>query len=271
MKSQLATKLILVFGIIVSSGLVLAQGEAALEPDAIIQKILDVEARQRTEIHDVVFDAEYIERESNGKGGYNEKMKLEKKIRMKYLPDTTWYCEEYLRYYKNGEVCSNEERDEIAAERQDKKKQRGSRDVSYRILKPFYPESRPEYKISYEGIDDSSKTGYVSYHFKVISVTENEDNINGDYFFDAASFQLIKVNFAPAKLNGNFLFKLNELNMSMSFGPNSDGQWLPQQFDINGKGKAAFFIDVDWSGTEYFHNPQINTGISDSLFKAVQE
>ena len=59
--------------------------------------------------------------------------------------------------------------------------------------------------------------------------------------------------------------------MSVSYAPISDGHWLPQQFEISGKGKAAFFIDVDWQGTEYFHNPQVNTGISDELFKTVQD
>ena len=46
-----------------------AQEEAALEPDAIIQKILAVESKQRSEIQNVTFDAEYVEKESDGKGG----------------------------------------------------------------------------------------------------------------------------------------------------------------------------------------------------------
>jgi hypothetical protein len=57
----------------------------------------------------------------------------------------------------------------------------------------------------------------------------------------------------------------------MAFAPSSDGHWLPEKFDISGKGKAAFFIDVDWHGTEYFKNPQINTGLSEDQFNTIQE
>jgi hypothetical protein len=29
-----------------------------------------------------------------------------------------------------------------------------------------------------------------------------------------------------------------------------------------------FFIGVDFAGTEYYRNPEINTGINDSVFEA---
>ena len=254
-----------------TSTIVKAQEESALDADAIIAKILAVDSKQRSEIQTVTFDAEYIEKESNGNGGYDEKLRLGKKIRLKYLPDTVWYNEEYLKYFKNGSVRPDEECDEMAAERQDKKKQRGSRDISWPMLLPFKTESRGNYSVAYLGVNDSTVANFVCHHFKVTSTTEDEDKINGDYYFDAASFQLIRADFSPAKLGGNILFKLDKLQMSVSYAPISDGHWLPQQFEISGKGKAAFFIDVDWQGTEYFHNPQVNTGISDELFKTVQD
>jgi hypothetical protein len=239
----------------------------SLEPIAIIQKILEVEAKQRSEIQSVVFDAEYIESESNGKGGYDEKVRLEKKIRMKYLPDTVWYNEEYLRYIKNGEVRPSKECDEIAADRKDKKKRRGARDISWPMIDPFKPENRSAYNVQYIGIDDTAAAGYFCHHFKVTAAADEEDRINGDYYFDAASFQLVKVDFWPARLGGNILFKLDSLKMSMTYAPTTEGHWLPQEFIVSGKGKAAFFIDVDWQGVEYFNNPQINTQISDEIFQ----
>ncbi len=245
--------------------------EESLEADAIISKILAVEAKQRAEIQTLTFDAEYIEKESDGNGGYFEKVRLEKKIRLKYLPDTVLYNEEYIRYLKNGEVRPDKECEEVATERKEKKKRRGSRDISWPILLPFKPASRGSYDISYQGVNDSAVTGLVCHHFKVASTTEDEKKINGDYFFDAASFQLAKAEIEPAKLGGNIFFKLNKLEMSVSYGPTAQGHWLPQLFEINGKGKATFFIGVDWEGTEYFHNPQINTGISDELFKTDQD
>jgi len=267
-KNQEIGIIMYVFSFFLTFVAALAQEETALEPDALIQKILTVEAKQRSEIQTVSFDAEYVEKESNRQGGYDERVRLEKKIRIKYLPDTVWYNEEYVRYFKNGEARPAEECDEIAAERKDKKKRRGSRDISYPILTPFKPESRGGYNIAYQGVDGSTVANYICHHFKVTSTTHDEDKIDGNYYFDAASFQLILVTFSPSKLSGNIMFKLDKLEMAMSYAPTADGHWLPQQFDINGKGKAAFFIDVDWSGTEYFHNPQVNTAMGDDIFKS---
>jgi hypothetical protein len=253
------------------TGIAVSQTETALESSAIIQKLLDVEAKQRTEVQDVVFDAEYIESEGDGNGGFTEKVRLEKKIHMKYMPDTILYHEEYLRFFKNGELKSEEECDEIASDRKSKKKSRGARDISYPMLEPFYPRNRGQYNIDYRGVNDTVIPNYVCHHFKVTSKVEDETKIDGDYYFDANTFQLVRVNFVPAKLSGNLLFKLDSLTMSMTFTPTTDGHWLPERFDISGKGKAAFFIDVDWSGTEYFKNPQINTGLTEEQFRNVQE
>lgn len=257
--------------LVLSALSVSAQQESSLEPSAIIQKILEVEAQQRAEVKDIIFDAEYIESEGNGEGGFTEKVRLEKKIHMKYMPDTILYHEEYLHFYKEGELRSDEECDEMAADRKNKKKKRGSRDISYPMLEPFYPKNRGQYTIAYQGVNDTIAEKYVCHHFKVSSNIDDEHNINGDYYFDAATFQLVRVDFVPAKLGGNLLFKLDDLSMSMSYAPTEDGHWLPSRFDISGKGKAAFFIDVDWSGTERFKNPQINTGLTEEQFKVIQD
>ncbi|MGH8015093.1 MAG: hypothetical protein ACREBV_02775 [Candidatus Zixiibacteriota bacterium] len=271
MKSLLVGSLIILLTMVFMFAAVLGQQEVSLDPSAIIQKILEVDAKQRSEIQTVALDAEYIEKESNGKGGFDEKVRLEKKIKMKYLPDTIWYNEEYLRYYKDGEARSAEECDEIAAERQDKKRRRGSRDISWPMLDPFKPENRGNYTLAYQGANDSAVANFVCHHFKVTATTEDENKISGDYYFDAASFQLVKVDFHPAKLGGNILFKMDQLQMSLTYAPTPTGHWLPQHFEISGKGKAAFFIDVDWQGTENFSNPQVNAEMSDEIFKVRQD
>jgi len=270
-KRSLGAYLLLALLTFPSASILSAQENSSLDPDAIIQKILEVEARQRAEVKTVEFDAEYIEKEADDKGGYEEKVRLEKKIRMKYQPDTILYHEEYLRYFKNGEARPAEECDEIAAARKDKKKRRGARDISWPMLEPFKPENRGAYDVTYQGINDTAVGGHVCHHFVVTSTSEDEDRISGHYYFDAASFQLAKVYFWPSKLGGNILFKMDSLIMSLSYKPTSEGYWLPEQFEITGKGKAAFFIDVDWQGTEYFHNPRINAEMNDEIFQKHQD
>ena len=91
MKYRQSEILKFVLSLLLISVTVPAQEESALDADAIIAKILADDAKQRSEIQTVTFDAEYIEKESNGNGGYDEKLRFEKKIRLKYLPDTIWY------------------------------------------------------------------------------------------------------------------------------------------------------------------------------------
>jgi len=77
----------------------------------------------------------------------------------------------------------------------------------------------------------------------------------------------VKVDFSPARLVKKTFFKLKEMNMSIVYGPTEDGFWLPRQFEIEGKGKAMFFIGVKFSGVEYYRNPVINSGIDDQIFE----
>lgn len=253
----LTTGLTIIFALLAGSSY--SQQEAAIDADAIIQKVVEVEARQRAEIRDVVFDAEYVELEKDDNGDLKEKMRLEKTVTLKYINDSVLYAETFNAYYKNGELMSEDELDKIAREKTERKKKRGSRDISYPILSPFYDQNKQDYSITYLGVYDTTVSDYLCHKFKVESLTKDDESINGEYYFDADSFQLVRVDFAPANNGGNFFFKMIKLEMSMMFAPNSDGYWFPTRFDITGQGKAMFFIGVSWAGTEYFRNPRVNT------------
>ena len=236
-----------------------SQQEAAIDADAIIQKIVEVEARQRAEVRDVIFDAEYVEMEKDDNGKLTEKMRLEKTVTLKFMNDSVYYDETYDAYYKYGELMSEDDLVKIAREKTEEKNKIGSRDISYRILSPFYDRNKQDYSITYLGVHDSTVSDFLCHKFKVESLTNDDESINGEYYFDADSFQLVKVNFAPAVKREYLFFKMNKLEMSMMCAPNSDGYWFPTQFDITGQGEAWFFYGVSWAGTEYFRNPRVNT------------
>ena len=63
------------------------------------------------------------------------------------------------------------------------------------------------------------------------------------------------------------MFKMKELKLSARFGLAGDSLWLPRQFDVQGKGKAMFFIGVKFAGTEHYRNPKINSGLADEMFE----
>jgi hypothetical protein len=245
----------------------MAQDNGGIDPEALIARILGVENKQREAVSDVVFDAEYVEGDTDKNGEFVEKIRFVKRVYVKYLEDTVLFHEDYLEYYKDGELQSREETAKEAASRLEKDRKRKRRNISYPMHMPFYPEVRDEYKITYEGVAEESINGYVCHHFKVESLKEDADHVNGDFYFEAESFHLVRVDFTPAKLVKKLMFKLKKLDMSVLYAPRSEGFWFPTQFDVQGAGKAALFVGVKFAGSEYYRNPVINEGIEDEIFE----
>jgi hypothetical protein len=246
---------------------VVAQNTAGIDPEALIERILAVEQTQREQLEDVTFDAEYVEREDKGEEGFVEKVRLVKKVYLKYVEDTVWYAEQYLDYYKEGELQGEEELQKEVKDRNEKKAKRKAQDISYPMLKPFLPEQRAVYELEYLGVADERIDDLVCHLFRVSAKEPADSLINGDYYFEAENFHLVRVDFSPSKLVSKLMFKLKEMDMSIRYEPTAEGFWLPRQFDVRGRGKAAFFIGVNFTGTEYYRNPQINTGLDDSIFE----
>ena len=96
------------------------------------------------------------------------------------------------------------------------------------MLKPFYPQMRELYDIRYEGVAEEKIAGRVCHHFRIDAREEVDTLINGDYYFEAGEFQLVQVDFEPAKLVKKTMFRLKELNMSILYGPTARGIWLPE-------------------------------------------
>ena len=257
----------IVTGILFTSDIASAQKGTGIDPEALIEQILMVENRQYQQITDIVFETELHLGKIYKKNGFEEDERFVKKVYLKYLPDTVLYAEEYLEYYEEGEKKDRQKCDEKGQEQIEKAKKRKAKNISTPMLRPFYPEEREFYEITYNGVSDEKIDDYICHHFTAKSLVENEDFINGDYYFEAESFNLVRVDFVPAKLPSGVMFNMKNLSMSVRYGPTAEGYWLPQQFDISGKGKAIMFIGVKFAGVEYFRNPQINTGLSDEIFE----
>jgi hypothetical protein len=257
----------IIIAVLSFSSIAIGQEGKGIDPEALIEQILIVENNQYQKITDIVFDAEMLLGKDDKKKGFQEEERFIKKVYMKNLPDTVLYAEEYLEYYEKGEKKDQKKCEEKGQEQIEKSKKRKSKNISTPMLRPFYPEQREFYKITYNGVSDEKIDDHFCHHFTVKAHVENEDFINGDYYFEAESFNLVRVDFVPSKLAGGLMFKMKNLKMSVRYGPTSEGYWFPRQFDITGKGKAAFFIGVNFAGVEYFRNPQINTGLSDEIFE----
>ncbi len=253
------------------SGAAAAQNSQGIDPDAIIDQILTVDSIQKAHLQDVVMEAELLEGKMKDNGELEIKKRFVKDVYIKYFPDTAWYYAKYKEYYEDGKQKSEDDLRKAARERKKKKEERKGRDISFPILSPFYPEHRDNYEITYEGVTDELIDGYACHHFRVDSKVEDDEHINGDFYFEAESFHLVRADFAPAELTRKTMFKLDRLDMSLRFEPLNDDIWLPARFDIVGKGKAALFFGVNFAGTEVYRNPRINTGLADSLFQQTVE
>ncbi|MCH7490406.1 MAG: hypothetical protein IID05_06890 [Gemmatimonadetes bacterium] len=58
------------------SGSVGAEELNGIDPEALIERILAVDQKQRNEIKDIVFDAEFLEGETNDEGEFVERQSL---------------------------------------------------------------------------------------------------------------------------------------------------------------------------------------------------
>ncbi len=241
--------------------------EEGIDPEALIDQILLVDRAQRDAISDLVMDAELVEGKRDDNAELQEKERIIKKIYIKYLPDTALYHEEYLEYYKDGELQDQKELKKQAKERTEKRIKRNTQNVSFPMLKPFYKENRDKYQIDYIGVAPEKINGVVCHRFTVTAKGEEPDMINGDYYFEAEGFHLVRVDFQPAKLTKKMMFRLSQLDMSISYEPVIDDYWLPVRFEIQGKGRAAFFFGVSFAAAEYYRNHQINVGLDMAMFE----
>ena len=98
-----------------------------------------------------------------------------------------------------------------------KKEKRKANDISYSMLKPFYPQNSELYTIEYIGLESDTVENYICHCFKVRAKEETPNLLNGEYYFDSESFQLVKVDFSPAKLTKKTMFKMKELKMTILY------------------------------------------------------
>lgn len=244
------------------------QDSTEIQP--LLDAIVATDRAQHRAINDIIFDAEYIEGEEKD-GALIEKERFVKRIWIKFLQDTTLYAEEFIEYYKDGVLQDSSKLIEKSREKYEERQKRRGKDISWPIVRPFYPENRDQYRIDYRGLNNDAVDGYVCHHFRVTSLEKDPDLINGDFYFETETFHLARADFSPAKLVSKLMFKLKRLDMSIVYAPTDDGWWLPRRFHITGRGRAALLIGVKFAATELYRNPRINTGINDKIFEEYNE
>lgn len=252
--------------LILMASLAFAQDDHGVDPQALIDQILQVDKIQRDKIKDLTLDAVLTDGKRD-RDSLIEKSRFYKKIYIKQTEDRAWFFEEYLEFYENGEKQSSKELAKAAKEKKEKKQKRQSMDISYFFLTPFTPAQRPFYNIDYKGITEDVIEGYICHHFRVDAIEKNQNRLNSNFYFEVDGFHLVRVEFTPSKQTSNLMFKMKKLDMSLTYQSYPDGNWLPREFNIDGKGKIAFLFGVTFAGREVYSNPVINSGLADEMFQ----
>lgn len=233
---------------------------------ALIDSVLAARQRQLDAVSDMTFDAIFYERRTDKEGEVTEEKRYDKKIYVKKIDDTFHIHQKYVAFYLDG---VRQDREALVAEvdkKQEERVKRGNRDFTYDLTIPLQMLYTGMYDVSYKGIAKEKINGFTCYMLRADAREKNDTLLNCLYYVDTADYNLVRVDFSPAKLVSKLMFKLKELDMTINYKPYDSKIWVPDRFELLGKGKAAFFIGVYFQSEETYTNPVVNSGLDDALF-----
>ena len=229
--------------------------------DDIVQAAYQRDSIQRSEINDLMISAESFARKLSGDGDIKEEKRF---IKTYYFKDTL-FKSEFHEYYKDDELQGEKDLKKEIEEARKRREKGRSRDASVQPLLPFYPDLRADYEFELNGTE--TRDGYRCYRVKARSKIKDEDRLEGEYWIDMEKYRLVYVEFHPAKLPG----PIKQLDMQMTYALTEDNYWLMRKFHMYGRGKVMVFIKFHFEVEELYSDYRINTGLSEDIFKGVDD
>jgi hypothetical protein len=228
--------------------------------DIALEDIIDGAYRRDScmyaDIKDLTISVEAYGRKLSSDGDVKEEVKF---LKTYYFKDTL-FAVEYTEYYKDGEKQPDKELAKQQKEAIKKLKKGKTRDARANPIDPFYPKFRDKYRFDFIGTE--SKNGYECYHIFAECLEENEELVEGDFWFDIDELNLTVTEFRPAKLPG----PLKQLDMVQTRKLTETGYWMPDNFHIYGRGKVMIFIKFYFEAEEFYTNHKFNSGLTDDIF-----
>lgn len=244
---------------LLSGGLVLglAMTASAVDVGDVVEGAYRRDRLVRAEIVDLTMEAVSLSRKLTGDGSVKE----EKKFLKTYYFKDSLFATSFHEYYLDG-VKQDEKKliEQVREDEQRRSKGRG-RDASIDPLAPFSPKNRQNYRFTL--LDDESRQGADCYHVNAECLVEDENLLEGDFWFDREGFNLVYAEVHPAELTS----PLKQLDMVQSRKRHESGYWLPDRFYLRGRGKVMLVIKFAFEVEEKYSNHRLNGGLSDELFK----
>jgi len=249
-----------VFRIFLLSGgfvLGLALTASAVDVGDVVESAYRRDSLVRAEIIDLTMEAVSFSRKLAGDGSVKE----EKEFLKTYYFKDSLFAASFHEYYLDGVRQDEKKRAEQVREDEKRRRQGRGRDASINPLAPFSPENRQHYRITL--LDNESRQGVDCYHINADCLVEDENLLEGDFWFDREGFNLVYAEFHPAELPS----PLKQLDMVQSRIRHESGYWLPDRFYLRGRGKVMLVIKFAFEVEEQYSNHRLNAGLSDELFK----
>lgn len=233
-----------------------ARSQADLEIEEVIAGAYVRDSISRAEVGAMTMQAESYSRKLGGDG----EVKEEKKFIKDYYFKDSLFKEVYLEYYLDDQKQSDEELQKQIEEAADRRRKGRNRDASIRPMIPFYPENREHYIFSMPGVE--MQHGCVCYHIVAECRADDENLLEGDYWFETNNLNLVYAEFRPAKMPS----KIKQLDMTMSYAPVEHGFWLPVGFHLRGRGKVLVFIKFNFEVEEKYSQHKVFVELNDDFF-----
>jgi hypothetical protein len=223
-----------------------------LSVDQILDRAYQREKASRERLQDYICQATAITREPQKDGPAKTLTIVEKTIYRK-LPDKR--MEKYTAVTEEGKVLSAQEVDEF------QKNQQGRMSTGSGSF--LEPESRAHY--SFQLMPPDTLRDQPCHVVRIKPNEKSTDLIDGRVWLHQESFEVIKMDFRPAK-NPKFV---KSLSLIIDFGEVQAGFWLPTEMKIDAK--AGFlFMKKHFHVHETRRDYQINVTLPDSIFSAEQ-
>ncbi len=227
-----------------------------LDIEQIIEGAFTRDSVTRAEVGAMKMQAESYVRNLKGSGEVKEEKKF---IKSYYFKDTLFKAE-FHEYYRDGELQDEKELQKEIQEAKERREKGRNRDASINPMEPFYPQNRQHYVFTLAGT--VTKRGCICYRVLAECLEEDEDLLEGEYWFEVNWLNLVYAEFHPSKMPS----KIKQLDMVKSFAPVEHGYWLPVGFKLRGRGQVLLFIKFNFEVEERYSGHKINLELPGDFF-----
>ncbi len=228
-----------------------------LSLNQILESVKAQQTRIEEEIEDAIFSAESLYRERKGDGELKKEVITRRRV---YVKRGNKRHEEYLSMIVNGrELHGREMEEELKDWRKNAERQQETKI-------PLTPEAEGAY--DYHLIGSGTWDGMDVWVIGFEARQKDDGYVNGKGYISKDNFNIVRAEFAPAKMPR----VIKDMEMSLTYSE-VQGYWMPVKFEMDMKIKVSFIIDMFYRHIKIedeYSQYKFNNKLDDSIFESEQ-